>query len=157
MFHFIISILWYLLFGWFVLFCFCNLYKAKEISNHTVEEVNRIKETLNGYCSLGRYYPGINSKVTYLWSEHLKDSEIKENKKEEIKCDFGRALELLKLGKKVCRLGWNGKGQYIAIQKPDKNSADTLPYLYIITVDKKRVPWLASQTDILSQDWIEKE
>jgi hypothetical protein len=29
----------------------------------------------------------------------------------------------------------------------------TLPYLYISTVDGNKVPWLASQTDILALDW----
>ena len=32
-----------------------------------------------------------------------------------------------------------------------------LPYLYIKTVDGKLVPWLASQTDLLAEDWIEVE
>ena len=30
--------------------------------------------------------------------------------------DFGRAIELLKAGKKVCRVGWNGKGMFIMLQ-----------------------------------------
>lgn len=70
---------------------------------------------------------------------------------------FGGALTALKAGKKLTREGWNGKGQYIALQVPDENSANTLPYLYIITVQKQRVPWLASQTDMLAEDWTEVE
>lgn len=66
---------------------------------------------------------------------------------------IGEAIEFLKQGKTVSRVGWNGKGQYIGLQNPDENSANTLPYLYIITVDGKRVPWLASQTDLLANDW----
>lgn len=69
------------------------------------------------------------------------------------KTDFGWALEQLRNGRKVQREGWNGKGQYLGLQMPDENSANTLPYIYIITVDGKRVPWLASQTDMLSDDW----
>jgi hypothetical protein len=69
--------------------------------------------------------------------------------------DFSGALNLLRDGRNVCRLGWNGKGQYLGLQVPDENSANTLPYIYIITVDGKRVPWLASQTDLLADDWQE--
>ena len=29
----------------------------------------------------------------------------------------------------------------------------SLPYIYITTVQGNRVPWIASQTDLLSQDW----
>jgi len=60
---------------------------------------------------------------------------------------------LLREGKKITRRGWNGKGQYIALQEPNENSKMTLPYVYISTVDGKLVPWLASQTDILAEDW----
>ena len=76
--------------------------------------------------------------------------------------DFGKALENLKAGKKVVRKGWNGKGIFLELQKPDKNSKMTQPYIYIDTLGldttnpnapKGRVPWLASQTDMLSDDW----
>jgi hypothetical protein len=69
--------------------------------------------------------------------------------------DFGWALDALRAGKQVTRLGWNGKGQTIALQVPDAHSANTLPYIYINTVSGDRVPWVASQTDLLASDWIE--
>lgn len=67
--------------------------------------------------------------------------------------DFSEALIALKSGFKVARQGWNGKGQYLALQTPDENSKMTLPYIYISTVQGKLVPWLASQTDLLENDW----
>lgn len=76
--------------------------------------------------------------------------------------DFGWALRCLKQGKAVARKGWNGKGIYIKLQTPDVNSKMTLPYIYIVTnglvtvnpnAPKGTVPWLASQTDMLSDDW----
>lgn len=67
---------------------------------------------------------------------------------------FGTAIELLENDYAMTREGWNGKGQYIEMQKPDENSANTLPYIYIVTVQGDRVPWLASQTDQLATDWI---
>jgi hypothetical protein len=69
---------------------------------------------------------------------------------------FGEALEELEAGHSVCRQGWNGKGQYLGLQRPDRHSANTLPYIYIITVQGDRVPWLASQTDLLAKDWMLK-
>jgi hypothetical protein len=74
--------------------------------------------------------------------------------------DFGLALLWLKQGKKVRREGWNGKGMWLQLQVPDENSKMTLPYIYIeypfghpAYPDGSRVPWLASQTDMLSNDW----
>lgn len=76
--------------------------------------------------------------------------------------DFGWALQGLKRGFAVARKGWNGKGIYIKLQKPDANSKMTLPYIYIVTnglvtdnpnAPKGTVPWLASQTDMLAEDW----
>lgn len=76
---------------------------------------------------------------------------------------FGGALSFLWLGEKVARLGWNGKGIFIKMQLPDENSFMTSPYIYIDTTElvttnpnapKSRVPWLASQTDLLADDWV---
>lgn len=78
--------------------------------------------------------------------------------------DFGIALMKLKAGKRVARMGWNGSGIFLELQRPDGNSKMTFPYIYIDTTDldsanpfapKKRVPWIASQTDMLSDDWYE--
>jgi hypothetical protein len=51
------------------------------------------------------------------------------------------------------RRGWNGPGQFIELQAPNPASKMTLPCIYITTVQGDRVPWLASQTDLLAQDW----
>lgn len=77
--------------------------------------------------------------------------------------NFGKALEALKEGKKVARKGWNGKGIYLELQNPDAHSKMTLPYIYIVTTSlitdnpdapKGIVPWIASQTDTLAEDWV---
>lgn len=67
--------------------------------------------------------------------------------------DFGKALAALKGGMKVARLGWNGKGMWLALQTPDVNSKMSRPYIYMKTVDNQQVPWVASQTDLLADDW----
>lgn len=69
--------------------------------------------------------------------------------------DFSEALKLVKLGKYVSRTGWNGPNQYIGIQYPDENSVNLRSYLWIMPVDKKRVPWVASHSDLLANDWYE--
>ena len=76
--------------------------------------------------------------------------------------DFGAALALLKSGAKLRRSGWNGKGIFIELQRPDAYSKMTHPYVFIDTTGlqsdnpdapRDRVPWLASQTDMLAEDW----
>ncbi len=74
--------------------------------------------------------------------------------------NFGQAIEALKLGSRVARSGWNGKGMWLALQRPDEFSKMSLPYIYIeypsghpAYPQGSRVPWLASQTDMLSEDW----
>lgn len=59
---------------------------------------------------------------------------------------FSQALEYAKAGGAISRDGWNGKG-------PDENSKMNLPYLYIEYPDGRRCPWLASQTDLMAEDW----
>lgn len=68
--------------------------------------------------------------------------------------NFGEALQLLQQGKKVTRTGWNGKGMWLALQRPDAHSKMTLPYIYMKTAQGDLVPWLASQTDLLADDWM---
>lgn len=67
---------------------------------------------------------------------------------------FAGALYDLKAGKRVARLGWNGKGMWLELQRPDAHSKMTLPYIYMKTADNHLVPWLASQTDLLAEDWV---
>ncbi len=76
--------------------------------------------------------------------------------------NFGEAIKSLEEGNSVSRSGWNGKGIFIKLQVPDAHSKMTRPYIFIDTTGlqtdnedapKSLVPWLASQTDILADDW----
>lgn len=78
--------------------------------------------------------------------------------------DFGHTIRRLKAGGRMARKGWNGKGIFIELQVPDAHSKMTHPYIYINTTGlqtdnpdapKSLVPWLASQTDMLADDWEE--
>ena len=79
----------------------------------------------------------------------------------EIKMNFSSALAFLKNGNKVAREGWNGKGMFLLLHEPpvaasllDGKVYENLPYIQMKTADNKLVPWLASQTDILAEDWV---
>lgn len=63
------------------------------------------------------------------------------------------ALWALKNDMQVARRGWNGKGMYLELQVPDAYSKMTRPYIFMKTVDHDLVPWVASQTDLLAEDW----
>ena len=74
---------------------------------------------------------------------------------------FGLAVEAVKKGKKIARAGWNGKGMwlkrvskgYFDIGCSVVEGADLLPFIGMKTADNCFVPWLASQTDVLADDW----
>ena len=69
--------------------------------------------------------------------------------------NFGQAINSLKNGNRVTRQGWNGKGMWLQLQIPDGGSKMTLPYIFMRTAGEvgDRVPWVASQTDMLAEDW----
>ena len=92
--------------------------------------------------------------------------------------NFGKALEKLKSGNRVARLGWNGKRMFIVMMPelnlPPFNAQQTgpkvndrtakfigedqplycQPYLAMYTAQKEWQPgWLASQSDMLGEDW----
>lgn len=82
--------------------------------------------------------------------------------------NFGQAIEALKAGKRVAREGWNGKGMFLYYVPEGAYPARTdvakkewgedalvpyQPYIAMKTVQRTVVPWLASQTDMLAEDW----
>lgn len=76
---------------------------------------------------------------------------------------FGEAIKYLKRGFKVARQGWNGKDQFLVYIDPYNNDQFKLieaaplgtfhGYVAIKTNYNAIVPWLASQTDMLAEDW----
>ena len=84
--------------------------------------------------------------------------------------NFGQAIELMKKGAKVAREGWNGKGMYIFIQEGTVITKDKARNKILSDIegdikinshiDMKAadgsivIGWLASQTDILAEDWV---
>lgn len=85
------------------------------------------------------------------------------------KMTFGDALSALKGGAKVAREGWNGKGMFLFLVPgsvfkvnrapllgiyPEGTEVTYCPHIDMKTADGSVVPWLASQTDVLSEDWV---
>lgn len=83
---------------------------------------------------------------------------------------FTRALLLLFRGKKLARSGWNGKDMFIflvqgstfLVSRPpllgiyeEGTEINYQPHIDMRTADGTIVPWLASQSDILANDWEE--
>lgn len=66
---------------------------------------------------------------------------------------FGHAVEALKENQFVARAGWNGKGMWLGYE-PFNQVRNMLPFIFMKTVTDEHVPWLASQTDILAEDWM---
>lgn len=77
-------------------------------------------------------------------------------------CDFAFALREVKNGKCAWREGWNGKGMFIymrsthSIRLPYQTELTVYePCLVLYTSAGKHQPgWLASQDDMLSDDWV---
>jgi hypothetical protein len=84
--------------------------------------------------------------------------------------DFGQALNNLKCGERVARSGWNGKGMFLyhvpaASYPAQRNERGTMigvfpddmvpyrAYIAMKTAQNDVVPWVASQSDILADDW----
>lgn len=78
--------------------------------------------------------------------------------------NFGQAIEALKQGRSVRRLGWNGRGMHIYLEDGfSMNVAAGVykgavrqyePVICMYTAQGKHQPgWLASQADMLAEDW----
>ena len=89
---------------------------------------------------------------------------------EEKEMNFGMALILLKEGARVARRGWNGSGMFLFLVSGSTFAVNRAPLLGIYpegtqinyrshidmkTVDGSVVPWVASQTDLLADDWFQ--
>ena len=74
--------------------------------------------------------------------------------------NFGEAIEHLKKGGRTSRPGWNGKDMWIGLHLPkdnilmEDNIFMEVPFIYMCTAEGKLVPWVASQTDMLAEDWV---
>ena len=78
--------------------------------------------------------------------------------------DFGEAISAVKAGMRACRKGWNGKNQYIQLATGisyktvggEIVNCDHIGNAAIAFVGTSGVQmgWLASQADMLAEDWV---
>ena len=121
--------------------------------------------------------PNLAAKLDYIeWAYdddlHLKSCpEIRINEyhihipQEEV-MDFGVALMNLKEGRRVARKGWNGKGQYLELATDIsytsaagqiincEHAAIGNKAIAFVGTSGVQMGWLASQADMLAEDWI---
>ena len=81
--------------------------------------------------------------------------------------DFGKAIEKVKAGGRIAREGWNGKNQYVELAEciSYKNSRGEIvnaehdaignKALAFVGTSGVQLGWLASQSDMLAEDWKE--
>lgn len=96
-------------------------------------------------------------------------SPLKQFKEAYRRCDnmpFGLAIEALKKGKKVARIGWNGKKQYIQLATGISYKTATGKIINceheaignkaiaFVGTSGVQMGWLASQADMLADDWV---
>lgn len=81
--------------------------------------------------------------------------------------DFGVALQHLKAGRHISRIGWNGKGMSLMLVQGSNKLASVHGFgfgelmgepkfrdsIFMLTANNELVPWTAAQSDILANDW----
>lgn len=72
---------------------------------------------------------------------------------EAVNMTFGVALAWMEEGAACAREGWNGKGQFVALQRPSHGSKMRETFIYLNPGDGQLIPWTVSQADILAEDW----
>ena len=83
--------------------------------------------------------------------------------------NFGQAIEVLKTGNKVTRVGWNGKDMFLFLVQgsqfkvnrppllgiyPEGTEINYRPHLDIKNVDGSIATWVPSITDLMAEDWV---
>lgn len=147
---------------------------------HTVYMVKNPAVMVNiGYCKKCGEYINTTEQALHRYNMHKKYEETE--KMETKTYTFGDAIELAKQGHKIARKGWNGKGMYVYLVKGRTVPADDWKAntpaqeltgkevvagevtlldhfdMYTTNSEGRRARlcgWLASQTDMLSDDWI---
>ena len=137
-----------------------NIFRGWELpTNENGSDEGYLVEYIDGGEPNTKEYRGYVS-----WSPKV---QFENAYKQSSNLSFGDAITYLKLGYRVARTGWNGKGMYLVHFSPvshglemltvyDNEEGTTLPlspFILMKTADNCYVPWLASQTDMLAEDW----
>lgn len=129
-------------------------------------------ETITMHCKDGNVIPFLETEDIFVDLDNivaddwvlLSDSDVKDLNITTF--TFGEALSNLKRGKKVARKGWNGKNQYIELAtnvsyKNTNNEVVNVDHsdmgnkaIAFVGTSGVQLGWLASQADMLSDDWV---
>lgn len=121
-----------------------------DINQHAAEQERARRDLILSLCDvLGCEIDQLLYRVA-LTSEYAKSGS------------FGWAIAQLKIGNKIARAGWNGKGMWVGLHKEGgeftRAECGTVvtysDYVVLKTADNKLIPWNASQADMLSEDWV---
>ena len=146
---------------------------TRYINNTTVRAERQDKDGKEGY-NVCNFKKDSNGNLCYFW---MNKEDFESDYRSVEAMTFGLAIEAIKDGCKVRRRGWNGKGMWIALSGTQLRSStvksedlwsphskaeaeklggeiEVLPSIIMKTADEKiLMGWLASQTDMLSEDW----
>ena len=128
-------------------------------------------DTVKMYCKDGRVLDIRETEDVFYTLSNIASEDWKLAEDEEIHLDvhtftFGEAIRRLKVGQKVSRNGWNGKGQYIQLatgisyKSADgdvvncEHDAIGNKAIAFVGTSGVQMGWLASQADMLAEDWI---
>jgi len=130
---------------------------AAPISKHTFAKMKNRSDLLKEKDEYGYLVQYENGYLSWLPQEVFKDAYRRIDN-----MNFGLAIEVLKRGYKIARQGWNGKNMWLWYVREWSGEINTMPdpFTYyegqsfiVMKTDDKLVPWVASQTDILAEDW----
>ena len=124
------------------------------------------------------YYPQVNPDELHYVAWCPKAEFEKANRRTD-GMPFGYAIEAARKGHKIARAGWNGKGMFVVYMEPmylppfnsqepgkkvndrtakfigEDQPLDCQPYFAMYNAQKQWIPgWLASQSDMLADDWM---
>jgi len=147
-----------------------NAFRGRELpANENGDDAGYLVEYLDGGAPNTPHYAGYVS-----WSPQEQADAAYHSVNA---MSFGDALIMLKRGHKVARAGWNGKGMWVALtpgsripreyvkeghalshlaaEAPHQDAYTLTPHIDMRAADGSMViGWLASQTDMLAEDWV---
>lgn len=142
--------------------------KLIDVTNFNPQEAVEFIRMRCTNCDIYYFCNGADAKICNDKVDYLLEKFGRKSKGEFI-MDFGTAIDAMKVKRKVARKGWNGKGMFLyyvpaGAYAPCTDIAKSIvnedglveygAYIAMKTAQGNVVPWLASQTDMLAEDWI---
>lgn len=137
---------------------------ARQLAQGQISEIEfllrvQMNPEQTGWLLAANKLPYKDKEYNALMSGHNLRSQTQ---KQCVDMNFGQALDRIKSGTRVGRSGWEGKNMWLVLVKASSYyvgirscaNAELLPWIGMRTADNKFVHWLASQDDIMAEDWL---